>query len=88
MISYAVRPARKWTILYCWHTMNLSAMLRMHAANSSRKWRLMIKNAKMEKSGPIDLRPICRRFPFLDECWWSGQSFARKRNRELFCQWS
>ena len=24
------------------------AMLRMHAANSSRKWRLMIKNAKME----------------------------------------
>ena len=25
-------------------------MLRMHAANSSRKWRLMIKNAKMEKS--------------------------------------
>ena len=27
-----------------------SAMLRMHAANSSRKWRLLIKNAKMEKS--------------------------------------
>jgi len=25
-------------------------MLRMHAANSSRKWRLLIKNAKMEKS--------------------------------------
>ena len=25
-------------------------MLRIHAANSSRKWRLLIKNAKMEKS--------------------------------------
>jgi hypothetical protein len=25
-------------------------MLRMHAANSSRKWRLLIKNAKMDKS--------------------------------------
>ena len=29
----------------------ITAMLRMHAANSSRKWRLLIKNAKMEKSG-------------------------------------
>ena len=28
----------------------ISAMLRMHTANSSRKWRLLIKNAKMEKS--------------------------------------
>ena len=28
----------------------ISAMLRMHAANSSRKWRLLIKNAKMEES--------------------------------------
>jgi hypothetical protein len=28
----------------------ISAMLRMHAANSSRKWRLLIKNAKMEIS--------------------------------------
>ena len=27
----------------------ISAMLRMHAANSSRKWRLLIKNGKMEK---------------------------------------
>ena len=26
----------------------IAAMLRMHAANSSRKWRLLIKNAKME----------------------------------------
>jgi len=26
------------------------AMLRKHAANSSRKWRIMIKNAKMDKS--------------------------------------
>ena len=25
-------------------------MLRIHQANSSRKWRLLIKNAKMEKS--------------------------------------
>ena len=29
----------------------ISSMLRMHAANSSRKWRLLIKNAKMEKRG-------------------------------------
>jgi len=28
------------------------AMLRMHAADSSRKWRLMIKNALTEKSDP------------------------------------
>ena len=28
----------------------ISAMLRMHAANSSRKWRLLIKKAKMDKS--------------------------------------
>ena len=28
----------------------IAAMLRMHVANSSRKWRLLIKNAKMEKS--------------------------------------
>ena len=28
----------------------ISAMLRMHAANSSRKWRLTIKNAKMDTS--------------------------------------
>ena len=28
----------------------ISAMLRMHVANFSRKWRLLIKNAKMEKS--------------------------------------
>ena len=28
----------------------ISAMLRMHAANYSRKWRLLIKYAKMEKS--------------------------------------
>ena len=28
----------------------ISAMLRMHGANSSRKWRLLIKNAKMGKS--------------------------------------
>jgi len=27
-------------------------MLRMHQANSSQKWRLMVKNAKMEKSDP------------------------------------
>ena len=27
----------------------ISAMLRMHAANSSGKWRLLIENAKMEK---------------------------------------
>ena len=28
----------------------ITSMLRIHQANSSRKWRLMIKNAKMEKS--------------------------------------
>ena len=28
----------------------ISAMLRMHVAKSSKKWRLLIKNAKMEKS--------------------------------------
>jgi len=28
----------------------IGVMLRMHQANSSRKWRLMVKNAKMEKS--------------------------------------
>ena len=33
----------------------ISAMLRMHA-NSSRKWRMMMKNAKMEVS---DQGPIC-----------------------------
>ena len=27
----------------------ISLMLKIHQANSSRKWRLMIKNAKMEK---------------------------------------
>ena len=28
----------------------ITSMLRIHQANSSRKWRLMIKNIKMEKS--------------------------------------
>ena len=28
----------------------ITAMLRLHQANSSRRWRLMIKNAKMEKT--------------------------------------
>ena len=28
----------------------ISLMLKIHQANSSRKWRLLIKNAKMEKS--------------------------------------
>jgi len=28
----------------------IMSMLRIHQANSSRKWRLMIKNAEMEKS--------------------------------------
>jgi hypothetical protein len=28
----------------------ITSMLRIHQANSSRKWRLMINNAKMEKS--------------------------------------
>ena len=28
----------------------ISLMLKIHQANSSRKWRLMIKNVKMEKS--------------------------------------
>ena len=28
----------------------ITSMLRIHQSNSSRKWRLMIKNAKMEKS--------------------------------------
>ena len=28
----------------------ISLMLKIHQGNSSRKWRLMIKNAKMEKS--------------------------------------
>ena len=28
----------------------IGSMLRMHHANSSRKWRFMVKNAKMEKS--------------------------------------
>ena len=28
----------------------ITSMLRIHQANSSRKWRLMIKNAEMEKS--------------------------------------
>ena len=28
----------------------ISAILRMHTANSSRKWRLLIENAKIEKS--------------------------------------
>ena len=28
----------------------ITSMLRIHQANSSRKWRLMIKNAKMENS--------------------------------------
>ena len=30
-----------------------TSMLRIHQAKSSRKWRLMIKNAKMEKSDLI-----------------------------------
>ena len=28
----------------------IQVMLRLHQANSSRKWRSMVKNAKMEKS--------------------------------------
>ena len=38
----------------------ISAILRMHAANSSRKWRLLIKNAKMEiGSLLINISQIC-----------------------------
>ena len=43
----------------------ISATLRMHAANSSRKWRLLIK---MQKCKNRTLRPIRRRFPILNEC--------------------
>ena len=52
----------------------ISAMLRMHAADFSRKWRLMIQNAKTSgkiRPYPIYLRSICRKFLLLDECYWS-----------------
>ena len=39
----------------------ISAMLRMHAANSSRKWRLLIKMQKWKNriSLSLNIRPIC-----------------------------
>jgi hypothetical protein len=43
----------------------IDIMLKMHQANSSRKWRLMMKNAKMEKSDlslSTYLYSVCRRF--------------------------
>ena len=43
----AAKPAKKSRIFFVEF---ISTMLRMHAANSSRKWRLLIKNAKIEKS--------------------------------------
>ena len=45
----AAKPAKKWRTSCCWPEMNLS-LPRMHATNSSRKWRLLIKNAKTGKS--------------------------------------
>ena len=45
----------------------ISAMLRMHAANSSRKWRLLIKNAKMGKS---DLTLFTNVQYVEDFCYW------------------
>jgi len=35
----------------------IDVMLKIHQANSSRKWRLMVKNAKMEKSD-LSLSPF------------------------------
>jgi len=58
----------------------IAAMLRMHAANSSRKWRLLIKNTKI-RSHSINLRPICAGFSVLDECSGSHSSFNGQRNR-------
>ena len=63
----------------------ISAMLRMHAANSSRKWRLMINTQKWINQ--TNLRSICRRFSLLDKYYWSGSSLIRERSREVFCQY-
>ena len=52
----------------------IAAMFRMHAANSSRKWRLLIKITKI-RSHSINLRPICGGFSVLDKCSGSHSSF-------------
>ena len=57
----------------------ISAMMRMHAANSSRKWRLLIKNAKMEKSDltlSTYVQYVEDNFPLLDQCGGSYSSLT------------
>jgi len=67
----------------------ISAMLRMHAANSSRKWRLLIKNARMEKSD-LSLSTYVqyvKDFHFWMNVAGRTHRLLDKEIEKMFCEW-
>jgi len=67
----------------------ISATLRMHAANSSRKWRLLIKNATMEKSD-LSLSTYIQYvedFSFWMNVAGRTHRLLDKEIEKMFCEW-
>ena len=66
----------------------ISAMLRMHAANSSRKWRLLIKNAKWKNRTGLYLHMSnMSKISAFGSMWQGVSSSTGQRNCKMFRKW-